>query len=235
MLKPFCKFLILMALSLFVFTVGCQAEQKSVELETLEQKASYGIGLDFGKQMTESDLGLDKAALIEGVKDGFDGGEARLSAEELESVKAEFITKLQAEREKDQKAAAGVNLEKGKKFLEENAAEEGVKTTESGLQYKVLTPGTGKSPSKSDTVKVHYRGSLIDGTVFDSSYERGEPAEFPVQGLIPAWQEALPMMKEGAKWKLVVPSDLAYGEKGAGQAIGPNEVLIFEMELIEVL
>ncbi|HKL48502.1 MAG TPA: FKBP-type peptidyl-prolyl cis-trans isomerase, partial [Desulfuromonadales bacterium] len=117
----------------------------------------------------------------------------------------------------------------------ENAEKEGVETTESGLQYKILTPGTGETPSKSDTVKVHYRGTLIDGTVFDSSYQRGEPAEFPIQGLIPAWQEALPMMKEGAKWKLFVPSELAYGEQGAGQVIGPNEVLIFEMELIEIL
>ncbi|MFO7983872.1 MAG: FKBP-type peptidyl-prolyl cis-trans isomerase [Desulfuromonadales bacterium] len=235
MLKSLCKPLILMALPLFVFTAGCQAEQKSVELETLEQKASYGIGLDFGTQMTESELGLDKAALIEGVKDGFNGGEAKLTEEELEAVKAEFITKLQEESETEMESAAGENLEEGRKFLEQNADKEGVETTESGLQYKVLTPGTGETPSKSDTVKVHYRGTLTDGTVFDSSYERGEPAEFPVQGLIPAWQEALPMMKEGAKWKLFVPSELAYGEQGAGQVIGPNEVLIFEMELIEIL
>nr|NIS39761.1 FKBP-type peptidyl-prolyl cis-trans isomerase [Desulfuromonadales bacterium] len=235
MFKPFCKLLILMTLSLFIFTVGCQAEQKSVELKTLEQKASYGIGLDFGKQMTESDLGLDQAALIQGVKDGFGDGEAKLSAEELEAVKAEFITKLQTERETEMKAAAEKNLQKGQTFLKENADKEGVKTTESGLQYKVLTAGSGESPSQEDTVKVHYKGTLIDGTVFDSSYDRGQPAEFPVKGLIPAWQEALPMMKEGAKWKLFAPSDLAYGDKGAGQVIGPNEVLIFEMELIEIL
>jgi FKBP-type peptidyl-prolyl cis-trans isomerase FklB len=126
------------------------------------------------------------------------------------------------------------NKADGEKFLAENAKKEGVKVLPSGLQYKVITPGTGKSPKATDTVTTHYKGMLIDGTEFDSSYKRGEPATFPVSGVIPGWTEALQLMKEGAKWQLFLPSNLAYGERGAGRDIGPNATLIFEVELISV-
>jgi FKBP-type peptidyl-prolyl cis-trans isomerase FklB len=126
------------------------------------------------------------------------------------------------------------NKAEGEKFLAENAKKEGVKVLPSGLQYKEITPGTGKSPKTADTVTTHYKGTLTDGTEFDSSYKRGEPATFPVSGVIPGWTEALQLMKEGAKWQLFVPPNLAYGEKGAGQVIGPNATLIFEVELLTV-
>jgi FKBP-type peptidyl-prolyl cis-trans isomerase FklB len=126
------------------------------------------------------------------------------------------------------------NLEAGQAFLEANKKKEGVVTLPSGLQYKVLTEGKGKQPKSSDSVIAHYRGTLINGTEFDSSYKRNEPATFPVQGVVKGWQEALPLMKEGAKWQIYIPADLAYGPRGAGQAIGPNETLIFDIELISV-
>lgn len=231
-LKPF----ILLFIPMLMFSVGCQAEQKQKPaLETLEQKASYGIGLDFGAQMTDGNLGLDLDALMQGVEDGFKGGEAMLTDEQLAEVKETFIKKLQAKQESEAKALTENNKVEGETFLADNAKKDGVITLESGLQYKVLTPGTGKSPAADGKVKVHYRGTLIDGTEFDSSYKRDTPAEFPVNGLIAAWQEALPMMKEGGKWQLFVPAELGYGERGAGGVIGPNQALIFEMELLEVL
>jgi FKBP-type peptidyl-prolyl cis-trans isomerase FklB len=151
-------------------------------------------------------------------------------ASAMETLQRKMMEKQMAQREE----AAKENLREGQEFLSENAQKDGVRTTESGLQYEVIEKGSGKTPTPESTVTVHYRGTLIDGTEFDSSYRRGEPATFPVNGVIAGWTEALQLMSEGAKYKLYIPADLAYGERGAGQAIGPNETLIFDVELISV-
>lgn len=192
-------------------------------------KLSYAIGLNIANNLKVS--GFDKLSVedfSEAVKAVFCGESAKMTDVEAKKVIQEYFEK--AEKEKLTK-----NLEEGEKFLAENAKREGVVSLPSGLQYEVLTEGTGKKPSASDTVSCHYHGTLIDGTVFDSSVMRGQPAEFPVNGVIKGWVEALQLMSEGAKWKLFIPANLAYGERGAGQSIEPNSTLIFEVELLKVL
>jgi FKBP-type peptidyl-prolyl cis-trans isomerase FklB len=152
----------------------------------------------------------------------------------VQQVMQDFQKKMMAKQMAAREEGLGKNKAEGEKFLADNKKKEGIKTTASGLQYKVITAGTGKTPKATDTVKTHYRGTLINGTEFDSSYKRGEPAEFPVNGVIKGWTEALQLMKEGAKWQLFIPSELAYGERGAGRDIGPNSTLIFDIELISV-
>lgn len=180
--------------------------------------------------IARQNVDIDQEALIMALKDALNGKEPRISLEELQRVMAAEEKKVQNK----QVAIADKNLEIGKAFLEDNKKMDGIKTTDSGLQYRVITAGTGANPSATDTVKVHYRGTLIDGQEFDSSYNRGEPATFPVNGVIKGWQETLPMMKEGGKWEIFVPSELAYGDQGAGGSIGPNETLIFEIELLSI-
>ena len=169
------------------------------------------------------------------MRDAFEGAEARLTDEEINAEMVAFQGKLEAEREAEQAVVADGNAEAGAAFLAENAQREGVVVTESGLQYEVVTAGEGQSPSPEDQVEVHYRGTLIDGTVFDSSYDRGQTVTFGVTQVIPGWTEALQLMKEGAKYNLYIPSELAYGAGGAGQVIGPNSTLIFEVELIAIV
>jgi FKBP-type peptidyl-prolyl cis-trans isomerase FklB len=154
--------------------------------------------------------------------------------EDMQAVMQSFQQTVMEQQQAKRQQAAGANAEAGEAFLNENKTKEGVKTTESGLQYKVITEGTGATPTETDTVVTHYTGTLINGEVFDSSYKRNNPATFPVNGVIPGWTEALQMMKVGSKWKLFIPSELAYGEQGAGANIGPNEVLIFDIELLEI-
>jgi len=192
-------------------------------------KLSYAIGLNIANNLKAS--GFDKLSVedfSEAVKTVYCGESAKMTDNEAKKVIHEYFEK--AEKEKLTK-----NLEEGNKFLAENAKRDGVVSLPSGLQYEVLTEGTGKKPSASDTVSCHYHGTLIDGTVFDSSVMRGQPAEFPVSGVIKGWVEALQLMSEGAKWKLFIPANLAYGERGAGQSIEPNSTLIFEVELLKVL
>lgn len=184
---------------------------------------SYAIGVEIGNNFKADDVELDFENLLAGIKDAMTGAQ-------LKYDQATCRMALQQLGEAKMGAAAAQN----KKFLEENKKAEGVVTLPSGLQYKVLREGDGPSPDANDMVRTHYRGQLIDGTVFDSSYERGEPAEFPVNGVIPGWTEALQKMKMGAKWQLFIPSELAYGEAGAGGAIPPNATLIFEIELLDV-
>jgi FKBP-type peptidyl-prolyl cis-trans isomerase FklB len=203
-------------------------------MESLQDKVSYGIGLRIGKDFKSQQVELNPDLLMKGIEDGLAGTEPLLSDEQIRETMVAFQQEMM-EREKTRLEEASVNnAEEGKKFLEENAKKEGVVTLPSGLQYKVITEGSGKQPSAEDTVKVHYRGTLVDGTEFDSSYSRNEPAEFPVGGVIPGWTEALQLMKEGSKWQLVLPPELAYGERGAGPRIGPNATLVFEVELLEV-
>ena len=170
-----------------------------------------------------------------GVAAVYDGVQPEMTYEEAKQTVQEFFTKMQEEMEAEAAKAGEANKQIGEAFLSENAKREGIKVTESGLQYEVLTEGNGATPAASDKVEVHYTGTLIDGTVFDSSVERGVPAMFGVTQVIPGWVEALQLMKEGDKWRLYIPSDLAYGSQGAGGIIGPNSTLIFEVELLRVI
>lgn len=204
-------------------------------LDTPEKRLSYGIALRMSERMVADGMVMDVDAYALGMRDAFEGAEARLTDEEINAEMMAFQEKVEAEREAAQAQVSEGNAEAGAAFLAENAQREGIIVTESGLQYEVVTAGEGASPGRDDEVEVHYRGTLIDGTVFDSSYDRGQTVTFGVSQVIPGWTEALQLMKEGAKYKLYIPSDLAYGPGGAGQVIGPNSTLIFEVELIKVL
>ena len=204
------------------------------ELATDPQKFGYAIGVDIGKSLTPVKDEVDVNALIAGLQETLAGKEARLTDEVREQVKADVTRKLQQKQMEERVAKATTAKDAGEKFLAENAKREGVKTTASGLQYEMLTEGSGASPKTSDKVKVHYKGTLIDGTEFDSSYARGQPVEFPLGNVIPGWTEGLQLMKVGGKAKLFIPSPLAYGERGAGAKIGPNETLVFEVELLNI-
>lgn len=194
-----------------------------------KEKLSYAIGQQIGAQIKHKGFDLDAEVLAASIGDAVAGRESKLKPEEMQAV---MMRAQQAEYERQEKIGKE-NKDKGTKFLEENKSKEGVKTTKSGLQYVVLTPGKGAMPKAKDTVKVHYKGTLIDGTQFDSSIDRGQPAEFPLNGVIPGWTEALQLMKVGQKNKIFVPSDLAYGPQGR-PSIPPNSVLIFEVELLEI-
>lgn len=216
---------------------ACQEQAKEPEpvtLDTPEQRLSYGIALRMGERMKSDGMKLDVDAYSLGMRDAFEGGEAKLTDEEINAEMVAFQEKMEAERQAEQEAAATENADAGAAFLEENAKREGVVVTDSGLQYEVIEAGEGATPTSEDTVEVHYRGTLIDGTEFDSSYSRGQTVSFGVTQVIPGWTEALQLMKEGAKYKLFIPSDLAYGPAGAGQMIGPNATLVFDVELIAI-
>ncbi|MBC5773225.1 FKBP-type peptidyl-prolyl cis-trans isomerase [Pontibacter sp. KCTC 32443] len=197
---------------------------------TLQEKISYIIGRDMAGNLKKQGIDVNPDAFIKGMKEAIEGKPSTLSQAEVQ----EAMMQLQQEMGQKQGAAAAENQKAGEAFLAENKNKAGVKTLPSGLQYEVLNEGSGKSPSASDKVTTHYHGTLIDGTTFDSSYERGQPATFPVNGVIAGWTEALQLMKEGAKWRLYIPSNLAYGSQGAGDVIGPNATLIFDVELISV-
>lgn len=203
----------------------------NVKLDTTEQQGSYGIGLQIGQQLLQSQLSVNVEAVAKGI---FDVLNQNPPAADLNAVGQALHQMEQVARERQQAQFKEIEAA-GKAFLEENKQADGVKVTDSGLQYQVLTEGNGKVPSASDTVRVHYTGSLPDGTVFDSSVQRGQPAEFPVNGVIKGWTEALTMMPVGSKWRLVIPHELAYGERGAGNAIPPFSTLVFEVELLDVL
>jgi len=195
-----------------------------------KEKFSYAVGAQMAQQLRGQSMDIDAKMLSQALLDILSGSKAKLSDEEIKNVLTSFQEKRQAEI---QELASG-NLEAGKIFLDNNKKEKGIKVLDNGLQYKVVKSGSGKKPSASDTVTVHYRGTLISGVEFDSSISRGEPATFPVNGVIKGWQEILPMMETGAKWKVYIPSDLAYGPRGAGANIPPNATLIFDIELLSV-
>ncbi len=204
------------------------------ELAGDKEKLSYSIGMDIGGNLKRQAIEVDPDLLAKGFKDRYGGGKTILTEEEARQAIMNFQKQQMAKQAESMKQQGEKNKEEGEKFLAGNAKKEGVKTLPSGLQYKVIATGTGKSPTASDTVTTNYKGTLIDGTEFDSSYKRGQPATFPVTGVIPGWTEALQLMKEGAKWQLFIPPNLAYGERGAGREIGPNATLVFEVELISV-
>lgn len=211
-----------------------QKTEETGPLKDQKDKVSYSIGLDIGTTLKRQLIDVNQTLLSEGIKDGITGAKPLLSDEQVKEVMANFQKDMMAKQAAARKATAEKNAAEGKKFLEENKAKPGVKTTASGLQYKVEKEGSGKPPKETDTVKVNYRGTLINGTEFDSSYKRGQPASFPVNRVIKGWTEGLQLMKPGAKYQFVIPSDLAYGERGAGSDIGPNAVLLFDVELLEV-
>jgi FKBP-type peptidyl-prolyl cis-trans isomerase FklB len=244
------KILILLAVAL-LFVSSCQKTQEQklaatkestkADLKTENDKISYSIGFSMGSRFKMDELELNLEIFQEGMKDGFTGSKQLLNEEETQEImmgmQQKMMAKKQAERMKqmeERKNQGEANKDKGTKFLEENKAKEDVVTLESGLQYQILKKGTGASPKATDTVKCHYKGTTIDGKEFDSSYKRGEPATFALNRVIKGWTEGLQLMKEGGKWRFFVPSELAYGEKGAGPNIGPNEVLIFEVELLGI-
>lgn len=204
------------------------------ELETPEERLSYTIGMDIGGSLAEQDIDLDMDLLVEALRASYNGEETRLTEEEALAERDAFMQRRQQQMEVERAQEASVNLEEGEAFLAENAERDGVSVTDSGLQYRVIEEGEGASPTAEDRVTVHYKGTLIDGTVFDSSYDRGEPATFALNQVIPGWTEGVQLMKEGAKYEFFVPSELAYGEQGRPGPIGPNSTLIFEVELLEV-
>jgi FKBP-type peptidyl-prolyl cis-trans isomerase FklB len=208
--------------------------QDSAILKTQRDKVSYSMGLDIGRMFKMQGVDVDLEFVNRGLKDAYTGNQSLLTDEEMQEVLTNFKKEFIAKQQELAKQQGEKNKREGEIFLETNKKKEGVQTLPSGLQYKVLKAGAGKKPTATDTVTVHYRGSLIDGKEFDSSYERGKPATFPVNGVIPGWTEALPLMEEGAKWMLFIPSNLAYGERGVGRDIGPNATLIFEVELISI-
>lgn len=211
-----------------LFLGACSQGQKTVKIESQLDSVSYAMGVSIGANLLQSKVdSLNVPAFSDGLKDALAKGDLKISEEEAQGVINNYFQGL------SKKQAEG-NVNKGKAFLEANKSKEGVQVTASGLQYKVVKEGDGAKPTLEDVVTTHYHGTLIDGTVFDSSVDRGEPASFPLNGVIPAWQEGLQLMSVGSKYILYVPSDLAYGERGAGGMIGPNETLIFEVELLGI-
>jgi FKBP-type peptidyl-prolyl cis-trans isomerase FklB len=219
--------LIVAVLGILLLATLLQAEET---LKSQKEKMSYIIGMDIGKNLKNQSIDIDANALAKGLKDALTGGKSLLTDQETRDTTAAFQKEMVAK----QQALGEKNKKEGEAYLAENKKKKGTVALPSGLQYKVIKAGTGKKPKPTDTVTVQYKGTLIDGTEFDSSYRRGQPATFPANGVIPGWTEALGLMQEGAKWQLFIPSNLAYGEKGAGGQIGPNATLIFEVELVSV-
>lgn len=203
-------------------------------LKDLKQKISYIIGQNIGRQMKNDELEIDVEVLARGLKDALAGAPSLLGEAEVQAAMQEFQQLMMAQDNDRAKTVSDKNKREGEEFLAANKAREGVVTLPSGLQYRVLQKGTGPSPKATDTVRTHYRGTLLDGTVFDSSYDRGQPASFGVNQVIAGWTEALQLMKVGDRWQVFVPASLAYGERGAGEDIGPNATLVFEIELLGI-
>src|SRR5213075_2395590 len=222
-MKPF---IVIVSASLLAFPLFGQ--DKSTQLKDQKDKVSYSIGLQIGFNLSRQKVDVIPDMLAAGIKDAI-AGKPQLNPDQIKEV----MTTFEKDMEQKQKEAGDKNKAEGTKFLEENKKKEGVKTTSSGLQYKVLKDGNGQQPKASDTVTVNYRGTLINGTEFDSSYKRGQPATFPVNGVIKGWTEALQLMKVGSKYQLWIPSNLAYGERSVSPELGPNATLIFEVELMD--
>jgi len=216
-----------------ILAAVCAAGEKPAPTDR-RQKESYSLGYQFGKNMKFQGVDLDLEVYAAAIRDALEGREPRMTPEEIRATINGLQQRLQAARQEALRAQADRNLAEGRAFLAENGKKEGVVTLPSNLQYTVLAAGSGKTPQKTDSVTVHYRGTLIDGTEFDSSISRGEPETFRVNGVIAGWTEALQLMKTGARWRLFIPPELAYGERGSPPRIPPNSTLVFEVELIAV-
>jgi FKBP-type peptidyl-prolyl cis-trans isomerase FklB len=206
----------------------------SSALATPKEKSSYALGMNIGRGLVHQSIDVDTASLLRGLKDTLSGSKPLLSDEEAQAALSQLQNEVQAKEQIAMQKAGEENMKEGETFLAENKTKEGVVVLASGLQYKILTQGTGPKPTASDTVVCNYRGTLINGTEFDSSYKRGQPASFAVNQVIRGWTEALQLMPVGSKWQLFIPPDLAYGPRGAGGVIGPNSTLIFDVELISI-
>lgn len=224
-------FLLITAASVVLISLAPAAP---TELKDQKEKVSYSIGLDIGGTLKRQMIDVNEELLNKGIQDGLSGAKALLNEEQVKETMSAFQKDMMAKQAAAKKATGEKNAAEATKFLAENKTKEGVKTTASGLQYKVLKEGTGPTPKATDTVKVNYRGTTIDGTEFDSSFKRGQPASFPVNRVIKGWTEGLQLMKVGSKYQLFVPANLAYGERGAGSDIGPNATLLFEVELLGI-
>ena len=222
--------------ALLVCLAGCggASKEQEVTLESTDARLSYGIGLRMGQRMSADDMQVDVAAYAAGLEDAITGAEAMLTDEEINTEMSAFQERRQAAAEAERMAQAQSNLEAGRAYMEEMSSNGDVQTTESGLQYIVMEPGEGDSPVAADSVEVHYEGQLIDGSVFDSSFERGQTVTFGLTQVIPGWTEGLQLMKPGGKFKFIIPPELGYGEGGAGEMIGPNATLVFDVELISI-
>jgi FKBP-type peptidyl-prolyl cis-trans isomerase FklB len=221
------RFIVIVSTSVLAFSVFGQ--EKSPQLKDQKDKVSYSIGMQIGFNLARQKVDINADILAAGIKDAL-ANKPQLTPDQVKDVMAQF----EKDMEQKQKELGEKNKTEGAKFLEENKKKPDVKTTASGLQYKLIKDGTGAQPKATDMVTVNYRGTLIDGTEFDSSYKRGQPATFPVNGVIKGWTEALQLMKAGSKYQLFIPANLAYGERAMGPDIGPNSTLIFEVELQEV-
>ena len=213
-----------------LFLVSQVNAQENLVLKSQKEKVSYIIGMEIGSNLKKQLADVDSTILAKGIQDALTDRKPLLTEKEIQETMAAFQKEMMVK----QTEVAKKNKAEGEAFLSENKKKEGVKALPSGLQYKVIKAGTGKKPKSNDTVTAHYRGTLINGTEFDSSYKRGQPVSFQVSGVIPGWTEALQLMEVGAKWQLFIPSNLAYGEQGAGRDIGPNATLIFEVELVSI-
>ncbi len=218
---------------LFMLAQASPAQKKTV-LKTKKDTLSYTIGVNIGAGFRQQSINVEPNLVLAGIRDGMAARQGPLTEEQLRAVMMAFQQEMMEKQDEMEKKMAAENKLKSEAFLDANKKLDSVVTLPSGLQYKVLRPGTGKSPTDKDTVVAHYVGTLINGKEFDNSYKRGEPATFPVTGVIKGWTEALKLMQVGAKWRLFIPSDLAYGERGAGGVIGPNEALIFDVELLSI-
>ncbi len=230
------KYIVIAAVAMLA---ACSQQQKAeapkqAALDSEVAKVSYAIGMDVGKSLKGLGTDIDRAAFTEALNAQLDNADTRLTAEEAGKAKQAFFQKRAAKQAEERKASAAKNKAEGEKFLSENAKKDGVTTTASGLQYEVLKMGDGAKPVATDKVKVHYRGTTLDGTEFDSSYKRGQPISFPLNGVIKGWTEGVQLMPVGSKFKFYIPSNLAYGENGAGATIAPNSTLIFEVELLGI-
>ena len=214
-------------------TTTAAAKPKPLVLETAKDKQSYAIGLNVGKSLHRDDIDVDPKIVLQGLQDAMSDGKVLLTDDQIKAVMTDLQSQVRQKQEAKRQAVAEVNKKEGAAFLAANATKPGVVTLPSGLQYKILTPGTGPKPTATDSVVCNYRGTLLDNTEFDSSYKRGQPMTFPVSGVIKGWTEALQLMPVGSKWQLFVPSDLAYGERAQGPG-GPNATLVFEVELMSI-
>lgn len=225
------KVMSILIVSLFVVSLS---KAEDTKLTTFQDSVAYGIGVQIGNNLKNDSLMLDVDILKQGIFDALYKSEVMLSDQQIGTIMTKFQQQLQQKQQMAMQQVANKNLKKAEEFLAQNKTNDGIKVTESGLQYEVIEAGSGVSPAATDTVEVHYEGKLLDGSVFDSSYDRGETIEFPLDRVIPGWTEGVQLMKVGAKYKFYIHPKLGYGQRGAGENIGPNELLIFTVELINV-